>query len=227
MRVQRNGAVSGFIFRKKKSNPPPNFVIMAATKGNSNTAIDSDSLVARAKPDKKKKNRQKVAVLDSVPVDSAEDFKVPKRSDKSGSGQKGALGSTGLGRVLTGPGTAGPTYRFGQSNPFALPKVPSSGSGSKVDSTPGKGYIGFGLSSGLPVGTAWGDTPFPGSLAAARLMGQARQDSTVGVPPTEKPSDIPSGMEVAPAVGAQRVSVGGWCGSTSDCELWSIYSSSY
>ncbi|GBM78068.1 hypothetical protein AVEN_154028-1 [Araneus ventricosus] len=100
--------------------------------------------------------------------------------------------STGLGRVLTGSGTAGPTYRFGQSNPFALPKVPSSGLGSKVDSTPGKGYIGFGLSSGLPVGTAWGDTPFPGSLAAARLMGQAGQDSTVGVPPTEKPSEIPS-----------------------------------
>ncbi|GBM13420.1 hypothetical protein AVEN_190449-1, partial [Araneus ventricosus] len=96
----------------------------------------------------------------------------------------------------------------GQSNPFALPKVPSSGLGSKVDSTPGKGYIGFGLSSGLPVGTAWGDTPIPGSLAAARLMGQAGQDSTVGVPPTEKPSEIQSGMEVAPAVGAQRVSVG-------------------
>ncbi|GBM81871.1 hypothetical protein AVEN_22859-1 [Araneus ventricosus] len=108
---------------------------------------------------------------------------------------------------MTGPGTVGPPYKFGQSNPFVLPTVPSSGLGAKMDNKPGTGYIGFGLSSGLPVGTAWGETPFPGSLAAARLMGQAGKGTTVGAPPSETPSEHQIGMELVPGAGAQRDSM--------------------
>ncbi|GBN30956.1 hypothetical protein AVEN_79844-1 [Araneus ventricosus] len=72
---------------------------MAATKGNSNTALGSDSLVARAKPEKQKKNRKTKEVLESVPMGSADDFVVQKRSTTSGSVKPGVLRSTGLGQV--------------------------------------------------------------------------------------------------------------------------------
>ncbi|GBN08398.1 hypothetical protein AVEN_84226-1 [Araneus ventricosus] len=62
VRVQRNGAVSGFIFRKKKSKPPSLFVNMATNQDFANNASNalatkSEKVVKPPKDAKEKKNR--------------------------------------------------------------------------------------------------------------------------------------------------------------------------
>ncbi|GBM52934.1 hypothetical protein AVEN_60127-1 [Araneus ventricosus] len=172
---------------------------MAANKGNSNTALGSDSLVARAKPEKQKKNRKTIEVLDSVPMGSADDFVVPKKSVLT----EGSV-TPGTVHVPSVPGMAGRTYRFGQTNPFALPKVGASTSGTGDQGLvtagtekQGTGYIGFGLASRLPQGISWGDTPYPGSLAAARVMdgtGVDHLSQTMVAPVMEQSSEAPAGL---------------------------------
>ncbi|GBM15995.1 hypothetical protein AVEN_108592-1 [Araneus ventricosus] len=114
---------------------------MAAPKGNSNMALTSDSLVG-----------QRSATSDSVTT-------------------KG-LGSTVLTNVPVGPGRIDVPVKFGQSNPFALPQAVIPASVVDTEGAPSlrkAGYIGFGLTSVFPPGMSWGDTPYPSSLAAARL----------------------------------------------------------
>ncbi|GBN10061.1 hypothetical protein AVEN_47326-1, partial [Araneus ventricosus] len=164
---------------------------MAATKGNSNMAIGSDSLVARARPEKQKKNRRTKEVLDSVPMGSADDFVVPKKSVLTeGSVTPGAV------HVPSVPGMAGRTYIFGQTNPFALPEVGAStpGTGDQGLVTTGTekqdtGYIGFGLAPKDSLGRY-------GSLAAARVMdgkGGDHLPQTMVAQGMEQPSEAPAG----------------------------------
>ncbi|GBM74435.1 hypothetical protein AVEN_220670-1, partial [Araneus ventricosus] len=97
---------------------------------------------------KKGKNRKK-EVLGSATFGSAEDFVDPKRQVDSASVQAVSSGSTvlanvpfvwrslarngscakkqtNLANVPIGPGRAAVPFKFGQSNPFALPKVVAS-----------------------------------------------------------------------------------------------------
>ncbi|GBN60714.1 hypothetical protein AVEN_116754-1, partial [Araneus ventricosus] len=95
---------------------------MAATKGNSDMALNSDSLVGKMQKEKKGKNRKK-EVLGSATFGSAEDFVDSKRQVDPTSVQAVSSGSTVLAKVPIGPGRATVPFKFGQSNPFALPKV--------------------------------------------------------------------------------------------------------
>ncbi|GBM82494.1 hypothetical protein AVEN_202392-1 [Araneus ventricosus] len=139
-------------------------------------ALNSDSLGGQVRKERKGKKSKKKEVLGSVKFGSADDFVDPKRSSTSASVQAVGSGPTVLASVPAGPGRIEVPVKFGQSNPFALSKkvvsaseVGAGGSNSPGTVERGDGYIGFVLTSALPPGIPWGDTPYPGSLAAARL----------------------------------------------------------
>ncbi|GBL97133.1 hypothetical protein AVEN_144582-1 [Araneus ventricosus] len=182
---------------------------MATTKEISNKAL-SDSLVGSDKQVKKGKSKKPVALDGSSRMGSAEDFVAPKSSKTKKSASAGGSTSKGPVSVPSVPGLVARPYLFGQTNPFELPQ-----GGKSVDGTIDKGlatagpvhtgtdYIGFGLSKAVPPGTPWGDTPYPGSLAAARAMGAS------GIPPlsptvpgVEPPSADPHGV---PSLGKSMV----------------------
>ncbi|GBM99179.1 hypothetical protein AVEN_122516-1 [Araneus ventricosus] len=183
---------------------------MAATKDNSNMALCSDSLVVKEKRGKKGKITKPIALHDSFSMGSAENFVVPHGSKLTKSVLTEGSATKETVHVPSVSGMVGMTYRFGQTNPFALPKVGTSatGTGDKGLVTArtekqGTRYIGFGLTSGLPPGTPWGDTPYPGSLAAARSMdvaGVGHSTQTMVAPVTEPPLEAPAGL---PSLGAQ------------------------
>ncbi|GBN06328.1 hypothetical protein AVEN_228792-1 [Araneus ventricosus] len=183
---------------------------MATTKDISNKALCSDSLVGSEKHVKKGKSKKPVALAGSSRMGSAEDFVAPKGSKTTKSVSAGGTASKGPVSVPSVPGLVARPYIFGQTNTFELPQGGTSTDGT-VDKGlatagpvhTGAGYIGFGLSKGVPPGTPWGDTPFPGSLAAARAMGDS------GVPPlsplvpgVEPPSADPHSL---PSLGTSTV----------------------
>ncbi|GBN03358.1 hypothetical protein AVEN_268069-1 [Araneus ventricosus] len=183
---------------------------MATTKEISNKALCSDSLVGLEKQVKKGKGKKPVASAGSSRMGSAEDFVAPKSSKKKISVSAGGSASKGLVSVPSVPGLVALPYIFGQTNPFELPQGGTSvdgpvdkGLATAVPVHTGTGYIGFGLRKGVPPGTPWGDTPYPGSLAAARAMG----DSGVAplsplVPGVEPPLADPQGL---PSLGTSTV----------------------
>ncbi|GBL55070.1 hypothetical protein AVEN_121585-1, partial [Araneus ventricosus] len=180
---------------------------MAATKGNSDMALNSDSLVGQVRKEKKGKTSKNKKELGSVKFGSADDFVGPKRQIASASVQAVGSGSTVLSTVPAGPGRTAVPYKFGQSNPFALPKAVTSASvvGAEGSSSPGQvergaGYIGFGLTPALPKGILWGDTPYPGSLAAACLPINVELANTTATP-------MPSAVTSSSAVPAESVLV--------------------
>ncbi|GBN97425.1 hypothetical protein AVEN_206065-1 [Araneus ventricosus] len=173
---------------------------MAATKGNSDMALISDSLVGQVRKEKKGKNSKKKEVLGSVTFGSADDFVDPKRQTESASVRAVGSGSTVLTNVPAGPGRTAVPFKFGQSNPFALPKAVTSasvvgagGSYSLGTVERGAGYIGFGLTLAFPQGIPWGDTPYPGSLAAACLPINVEPANTSA---TQMPSVVTSSSAV-------------------------------
>ncbi|GBO17177.1 hypothetical protein AVEN_33616-1 [Araneus ventricosus] len=177
---------------------------MATTKGSSNKALGSGSLVGQESKERKKdKQRKKKDALNLGSSGSADDFVDPQRPAIAGSELPRCFGQKVLSTVPVGPSRLEVPVQFGQSNPFALPKVATKDPGMDVAavSSPGPGtrqasYIGFGLTSVLPPGTSWGDTPYPGSLAAATMpfnFAPANRSETLdlsAVPSSSAPADL-------------------------------------
>ncbi|GBM78126.1 hypothetical protein AVEN_149812-1, partial [Araneus ventricosus] len=91
---------------------------------------------------------------------SLDDFQEGAKISKSG-----LPGKQGSKKAVHAPGPVVQPYVFGQRNPFELQPLgvapPVAESAVSSSSTKGA-YVGFGLSVGLPPGTKWGDTPYPG-----------------------------------------------------------------
>ncbi|GBO34538.1 hypothetical protein AVEN_45383-1 [Araneus ventricosus] len=98
--------------------------------------------------------------MDKMRYGSLDDFKEGAKHSKSG-----LPGKQGSKQVLHSPGPTAQPYVFGQRNPFELQPLgvaPPVGAKAVTRSSTTGAYVGFGLSLGLPPGTKWGDTPYPG-----------------------------------------------------------------
>ncbi|GBL83843.1 hypothetical protein AVEN_134314-1, partial [Araneus ventricosus] len=95
------------------------------------------------------------------------------------------------------PGPVVKSYVFGQRNPFELQPLgvaPTVSEQVHSDMPTTSHYVGFGLSPGLPPGTKWGDTPYPG-------VDGDDEGSTVALPGEHQPAAVP--VANCPAVPAE------------------------
>ncbi|GBO43483.1 hypothetical protein AVEN_64712-1 [Araneus ventricosus] len=110
--------------------------------------------------------------------------------------KSGLSGKQGSKKAQHAPGPVVKPLFFGQRNPFELQPLGVSQAVSEpvVSGLPKQGpSVGFGLSVGLPPGTKWGDTPYPG-------VNGDDEGSHVELPVEHKPVADPAGL--CPAVSA-------------------------
>ncbi|GBM79184.1 hypothetical protein AVEN_209514-1 [Araneus ventricosus] len=153
----------------KEEQPIPSFVIMATSKDFKNKALNSESLLGQAKSGVKSKTSKSKAKLEKMRYGSAEDFQDGAGLQKSVfSGKKGTM------KAQTVPGPLVAPFAFGQTNPFALKPVGVAPSATLQETScsalPG-GYVGFGLSTGLPPGTKWGGYSVSGGRRGGCFVG--------------------------------------------------------
>ncbi|GBM27119.1 hypothetical protein AVEN_189886-1 [Araneus ventricosus] len=133
---------------------------MATSKDFKTGALHSESLLGLATLGVKSKTSKSKSKLENMRYGSLDDFQEGAKVSKSG-----LPGKQGSKKALHAPGPVVKPYVFGQRNPFELQPLgvapPVAESAVSSSSTTGD-YVGFGLSVGLPPGTKWGDTLYPG-----------------------------------------------------------------
>ncbi|GBN54892.1 hypothetical protein AVEN_237501-1 [Araneus ventricosus] len=160
---------------------------MATSKDSKIKALKSESLLGMATTGVKSKTGKSKAMGKKLPSGSDDDFK-----EGYGLPKPKFLGKQNKIKTPSVPGPVVAPFQFRQTNPFGLQPVgaaPLESVKANTGSTLPSGYVGFGLSMGLPAGTRWGNTPYPGAVQEDVLAGADRtnvlnKENTSVAPPS-------------------------------------------